>query len=152
RLPGGGLPLRTPLCPAGHLLLEGRDRTADRTAPTTPLPLSLSKGALARGLATLLLRDLHARIAGEQVVNDGKLGLAQALDLVAQPCGLLEVEIGGGVAHGLFEIFEMGLEIVADEVVEVVALAANDVGAHMVTLVDRAQDVADVLLDRLRRD
>src|SRR5690606_5871577 len=89
---------------------------------------------------------------GERVVHDGKLGLAQALDLVAQPCGLLEVEIGGGVAHGLFEIFEMGLEIVADEVVEVVALGANDVGAHMVTLVDRAQDVADVLLVGLRRD
>ena len=39
---------------------------------------------------------------------------AQALDLVAQARGLLEVEIGGGLAHARLQIGDHGFEIVAD--------------------------------------
>ena len=48
-------------------------------------------------------------LAGEGVVGDGELGLAQALDLVAQAGGGFELKIGGGVFHLAFEGGDVGL-------------------------------------------
>ena len=39
----------------------------------------------------------------------------EAAYFVAQPAGLLEFEIGGGLAHPLLEIMDIGAQIVADE-------------------------------------
>ena len=49
-----------------------------------------------------------------RVVGHGQLRGAQAFDLVAQPCGFFEVEVGGGGAHAGFEIADHRFEIVAD--------------------------------------
>ncbi len=54
--------------------------------------------------------------ARHRVVHDGEFGGLEALDLVAQAGGLFEVEVGGGVAHLLFQRVEMGLQVAADEV------------------------------------
>ena len=51
---------------------------------------------------------------GGRVVGHRQFGGAQPFDLVAQPCGLLEIEIGGGGAHARFQIGNHRLEIVAD--------------------------------------
>ena len=45
-----------------------------------------------------------ARISRQRVVVDGELQRLQPLDLVAEARGLLEFEIGGGVAHLLLEV------------------------------------------------
>ena len=70
----------------------------------------------------------------------------QALDFVAQAGGLFEVEIGGGVAHLLLQVFEMGFEVVADQG------AGRGVGADpdgdVVLFVVAVEDVGDVGLDR----
>ena len=58
---------------------------------------------------------LDVGLAGEGIVGDGELGLAQALDLVAQAGGGLELEVGGGLAHLLFHVGDDGLEVVADQ-------------------------------------
>ena len=45
-----------------------------------------------------------------------QLVLLQPADLVAQPAGFLELEVGGGFAHALLEVADVGAEVVADEV------------------------------------
>ena len=80
----------TLLGPIGFAPLPRERRRATR---------SLSRGGQA----------LRGRIVGHR-----ELGGAQALELVAQPRGLLEVEIGGGFAHARFEVGDHGLEIVPD--------------------------------------
>ena len=51
---------------------------------------------------------------GGWIVHDGELSLPQTLDLVTQPRGFLEVEIGGGGAHAAFEVGQHGFEVVPD--------------------------------------
>src|SRR5690606_16042166 len=58
---------------------------------------------------------LDIRLPGKRIVRNGKLRLAQALDLVARPRCRLELEIGRGLAHPLLEIGNDGLEVVPDE-------------------------------------
>ncbi len=73
----------------------------------------------------------------------------EAPDLVADAGGLLEFEVGGGVAHALLELGDVAAQIVSDQV---------DVARHagvdrvMVALGGRLQDLVDVLLDRGRGD
>ena len=62
--------------------------------------------------AQLGLSDHH--IARRRVVQHRQLGLPQALDLVAQARGLLEVEIGGGLAHARLHVGDHRFQIVAD--------------------------------------
>ena len=50
------------------------------------------------------------------VVRDPEVVLFQPADLVAQPRGLFELEVGGGFPHPLLKVAYIGLEIVADEV------------------------------------
>ena len=45
--------------------------------------------------------------------GEAEIGLLQPLDLVAQPRGFLEFEIGRGGAHALFEIGDDGFEVLA---------------------------------------
>src|SRR5262249_25683929 len=70
------------------------------------LPASARRGAVARGGQRHHLR--------RRVVGYRKLGGTQPFDLVAQPCGFLEVEIGSGGPHARFQIGNHRFEIVAD--------------------------------------
>ena len=93
---------------------------------------------------------------GGGVVDHRELGGAQALDLVAQPRRLLEVEIGGGFAHAGLEVGDHRLEIVPDGGGRVLVADAGKAAAgrdqHVVALVHAGENVADRFLDALRRD
>src|SRR5690606_9165769 len=104
-------------------------------------------------LSSTFLRSCF--VPRHRVVHDGELGGLEALDLVADAGSGLEVEVGGGVAHLFFERLEMGLEVVADEVAGVGKALAGDagnVGADVVALVDRVEDVGNLRLHRFRGD
>ncbi len=108
--------------------------------------------ALAGPLAALLRFRFLSR---HRVVQHGQFGRLEALDLVAQACGLFEVEVRGGVAHLFFQCVEVRLQIVADEVAAIGKALAGDagnIGADMVAFVDRIEDVGDLRLDRFGRD
>ena len=94
---------------------------------------------------------LHGDVAlrGHRVAADGQLDGLEALDLVAQARGLLELEVGGGLAHALLQVGERGLEVVAHA-----GRAGDEAGVDgdVVGLVDGAQDVLDAALDGHRRD
>ena len=49
-------------------------------------------------------------------MRDAEIILFEAADLVAQAPGFLELEVGGGLAHALLEVRDVGLEVVTDEV------------------------------------
>ena len=89
-----------------------------------------------------------------RVVGHRQLGRAQAFDLVAQPRGFFEVEVGGGGAHAGFEIADHGLEIVADGggVLELAFGAGAGADQHVVALIDAVEDVADALAHAFRGD
>lgn len=91
---------------------------------------------------------LDRGLAGHRVVGDGEFGGFEALDLVAEAGGGLEFEVGGGFLHAVFEVGDMGAEIVADEAL--VGLAR--IHADMVALVHAFENVADILADRFRCD
>ena len=111
-----GLWTSRPLTPA-------RPRGEGEAAPPRlPNLLAAASGQLRqiRGIAVFLRAGigaglvLHHALLGGGVVDHGQLGGAQALDLVAQPRGFLEIQIGGGFAHPGFEIGQHRLEIVPD--------------------------------------
>ena len=91
-------------------------------------------------------RGLDVGLAGEGIVGDGELGLAQALDLVAQARGGLELEVGGGLAHLFLQAGDHGLQVVADQ--RLALLGEAGVHRNVVLLVDRGEHVGDVLLAR----
>jgi hypothetical protein len=72
----------------------------------------------------------------------------QLPDLVAQPACFLEFEVGGGLAHLLFQFLDIGAQIVADHVRTVLV----DRHGHLIAAGDMRDDVADLAADRLRRD
>src|SRR5258708_8459294 len=78
-----------------------------------------------------------------------ELSLFETADLVAQPCRLLEFEIGGGGTHALLEIGDHRLEV-GTLIVYRLALAETD--RHVVVLVDAIENVGDAAPDALRRD
>ena len=91
-------------CPAAHRVEMPAWQTAARGAWSTPTARCRARPLLclpfSRPDAGLCALDL----AGQRIVGDGQLGVAQPLDLVAQPGGRFEVEVGGGVAHLLLEL------------------------------------------------
>src|SRR3546814_5463176 len=74
------------------------------------------------------------------------LGL-QLADFIAKAPRLLEFQIGCGRAHLLFQILDIGTQIMADHMRAV--LQAN-VDRHLVFAGDMSDDVADMLLHRRR--
>ena len=91
-----------PPCMPGLPVVERGDAAPGRKSLLSmPGPISSRPGLRGRD-CSLLIRQLH-NLRG-RIVHDRQLGRAQALELVAQPRGLLEVEIGRGCAHPRFEI------------------------------------------------
>src|SRR5947208_5320785 len=82
-------------------------------------------------------------------VRKPELDLLQPADLVAQPGGFLEFEIGGGGAHALFHVGDDRLQILA-LVVRRIALAETD--RDVIVLVNAVEDVGDAAAHAFRRD
>src|SRR5712691_5652447 len=92
---------------------------------------------------------------GGGIVDHRELGGAQALDLVAQPRGLLEVEVSGGLAHARLEVGDHRLEIMSDGGGVFLADAGEPAAGgdqHMVALVYGLENIGDALAHALRRD
>src|SRR3954469_21812668 len=118
------------------------------TAPAEPRPLLLAEAALAG--AGLAFAGMAERARGDAlVVGDAEVVFLEPADLVAQPRGFLELEVGGGLAHAVLEVADIGLEIVADEVR---ALLVAGIHHHSVPAGNMGHDVVDVALDALGRD
>src|SRR5580765_494208 len=79
-----------------------------------------------------------------------QLRIPQALDLVAQRRGFLEIEVGGGAFHLDLQVRDVSVQLLL--VVE--ALGAVDGGRRrqIIALVHARHDLVDRLDDRLRRD
>src|SRR5258708_40301717 len=94
--------------------------------PGSPSPLA---PAAARGLPARARAGAHAAEhaavlhLAEMDADIGRRGLArqlelvglEAADLVAHPSGLLEFEVGGGVAHALLQLGDVAAQIMADQ-------------------------------------
>ena len=80
------------------------------------------------------------------VVGDAEFVFLQLADLVSQAGGFLQLEVGGGLAHALVQVADVGAQIVADEV-RGVGIAGVD--HHAVAGRDMGDDVAGMALDRL---
>ena len=91
---------------------------------------------------------LHVLLAREGIVAHRQLHRLQALDLVSKARRLLEFQIGGGLAHPLFQIADGHLEVVADGW----RLGHADVDGDVVLLVDGAENILNAALDRRGRD
>src|SRR5437763_15176714 len=135
-------------------------------APVTAVSLLLSGSLSAAGTPFLSTRPhfgahrlarrqtgaAHRRAAARPTlsrVGQAKLDLLEAAELVAQPGGLLEFEIGGGRAHALFHIGNNGLQILA-LVVRRIALAEAD--RDVIVLIVAVENVGDAEPRCLRRD
>src|SRR3954470_17129661 len=83
--------------------------------PAEPGALLLAEAAFAG--AGLAFAGGPERARGDTVgMRDAEVVFLEAADLVAQARGFLELEVGGGFAHPLLEVADIGLEVVADEV------------------------------------
>src|SRR5260370_5432042 len=119
-------------------------------ASAAPRRPAARAGAHAAEHATVLhAAEMHADIGAGGLAGQFELMGLQAPDLVADARGLLEFEVGGGIAHGLLELGDVAAQIVPDQM---------DVARHagvdrvVVAFGGRLQDLADVLLDRGGRD
>src|SRR6185369_10881842 len=83
------------------------------------------------------------------VVRDSEVVFLQAADLVAKACSFLELEVGRGFAHPLFEVADIGFEVVPDEMRPFLIASVDD---HAVAGREMGEHVMDVAPDALRRD
>src|SRR5690349_7747140 len=110
--------------------------------------LLLSEPPLAR--AGFAFRRIARRSRGHPlIVRNAEIVLLQPADLVAQPSGFLELQIGGRLAHPLLEVRDVGLEVVTHEMRTFIVTRVDD---DSVAGRDMGDDVADVLPDALWRD
>ena len=82
-------------------------------------------------------------------IGDAEFVSFQLADFVAQAACLFEFEIGGGSAHTLFEVFDIGAQIVADEIVGAFGI---DFHQHTVAAGGMGHDILDAALDGGRRN
>ena len=82
-------------------------------------------------------------------MGNAEIVFFEPADLVAQPRGFLELEVGGGLAHPLLEVAEIGLEVVADEVRPLVVAGVDD---DAVTIRQMRHDIVNVGLNAFGRD
>ena len=69
----------------------------------------------------------------------------EAADFVAQTARLFEFEIGGGVAHALLQILDIGAQIVADEVVALVVPGVDRDAVARRSVCDDIRDLARMM-------
>src|SRR5579862_9882792 len=100
----GKAPLGAASEPAGTALLLGPHLGAHHVARRDAGAAALRASARAFGAADAGRNNAR---------GETEIGLLQPLDLVAQPRGFLEFEVGGGGAHALFEIGDDRLQILA---------------------------------------
>src|SRR4029453_2181344 len=100
------------------------------------------------------LRLRHHDIARRWIVQHREFGRAKALDFVAQPRGLLEVEIGRRLAHARLKVGNHRLEIVTNGggFGEFAGAGGPGGNEHVVALVHAVENVGDTLAHALRRD
>src|SRR3546814_13044860 len=78
---------------------------------------------------------------------EAELLVLQALELVAQARGLLELQVRRGLAHAPLEVGDVGLEVVADQVQD---LCVAGLHRHVVALVDRSEEHTSELQSLMR--
>src|SRR5947207_11158057 len=124
---------------------------ASRSAAGTAfLPAGAHLGA--HSLARRHAGAAHRRAAAQPAlcgIGEPELDLLEPADLVAQPGGFLEFEIGGGGAHALFHVGDDRLQILA-LVMRGVALA--EAHRDMIVLVNAVEDVGDAAAHAFRCD
>src|SRR4051812_42354882 len=86
-----------------------------RLLPPEPRPSGLPVAHLAGAGPALSGIPNRARDDALRVRN-AELVFLQSADLVAQARGFLELEVGGGLAHPLLELADIGLEVMANQV------------------------------------
>src|SRR5262245_37802477 len=93
-------------------------------------------------------------IARRWIVEHGEFCRPETFDLVAQTCGLLEVEIGGGFTHAGLEIRDDCFEIVADGrgFGELASPGGAGCDQHVVALVHAVKNIGDAFAYAFRRD
>ena len=74
--------------------------------------------------------------------------MLEQTDFVAESPGGFEFQVGCRCAHLLFEVFDIGAQVVADHVCR----AVLNLDQHRIAVRYVLDDVADRTLDRLRRD
>ena len=82
-------------------------------------------------------------------VRQAKFTCLQRPDFVAQAASLFELQIGGCSAHLLFQIINIGPQIMPDEVVGTVGV---NLDKHRIAAGRVGDDVVNVALDRGRGD
>ena len=116
--------------------------------PPEPPPPSARCGCRVEAVAELD-ESLGLRLGDSVGLGDAQIVLLKPPNFIAQPRGFLELEIGGGFAHPLLEVGEIGLEVVADEVRPLVVAGVDH---HAVARRQVRHDVVDVTLDAFGRD
>ena len=91
-----------------------------------------------------------ASIARQWIICHQQFCLLQALDFIAQAGRFFKIKIGCCITHVFFQSLKMSLEVVANQ--RAFVLIKPRIHSHMIGLIDTAQDIADVLFDRLRCD
>src|SRR5689334_5762723 len=109
-----------------------------------PSPAGLAEASLARARLAFIGMTGGPR-GGALVVRNAKIVLLEPADFVAQPSGLFELEIGGGLAHPFLEGTDVSLEVVADEMRPVLvagvdhdAVAGRQMGERIVGVAPNA--------------
>src|SRR5271166_1980938 len=112
--------------------------------------VSRDAGASGRRSAALALAALTAD-DGAARRRDWKpeIDLLEPADLIAQTCRLFEFEVGGGVAHTLFEIGDHGLQIGA---LVVGRFSLRQPERHVIAFIDAPEDIGDPVAHALGRD
>src|SRR3546814_12051479 len=95
--------------------------TARFLSPFAPGPGVLALAGFAGGASVGDALGKAARSPGRPAgrhagLVEAELVVLQALDLVAQARGLLELQVRRGLAHAPLEVGDVGLEVVADQV------------------------------------
>src|SRR5262249_44512316 len=124
---------------------EARGPEEDESAPAAPRLLAATARAGAHAAedpAVLHLAEMHADIGAGRLPGQLELVGLETADLVTDAGGLLELEVGRGIAHALLQLGDVRAQVVADQM-NVARHAGID--RVMVTLGRRLQDLGDVL-------
>src|SRR5216683_6482673 len=133
---GSASPAGTALLPRPHL---GPGHVACRHAGAS------GRRSAARAVGALAAAGGPAR----RFDRESEIDLLEPADLIPEPRRLFEFEVGGSLAHALFEIGDDGLQIGA-LVMRRFALGQSE--RHMVALINAVEDIGDPVAHAFRGD